>query len=205
LLTLLNDLLDLARFEAHGMAFDFRENDIHQLVNTVAVELGGLLNTSKISLEVGEALDDGKLCCDETRILQVLRNLIANAIKVSPAGAQISVHFAQTEAPMGRRNSDSGMAAAIEVHVMDQGPGIPAEELELIFKKFVQSSKTKSRAGGTGLGLAICKQIVEAHGGLISAENRADGGAMFTLSLPRVTHPALAASLEAERLPEHEA
>ena len=65
----------------------------------------------------------------------------------------------------------------------DEGLGIPEEELELIFDKFVQSSKTKSGAGGTGLGLAISREIVEQHGGFIAASHNAAGGAVFTFAI----------------------
>ena len=73
---------------------------------------------------------------------------------------------------------------ALEIIVADRGPGIPEEELEVVFDKFVQSSKTRSGAGGTGLGLAICREIASAHGGHIFARNRTGGGAEFVLRIP---------------------
>jgi signal transduction histidine kinase len=73
------------------------------------------------------------------------------------------------------------------VSVADSGPGIPEAELEDVFGKFVQSSRTKTGAGGTGLGLAICRQIVMAHGGRISAANRSAGGAVFDVLIPMET------------------
>ena len=66
----------------------------------------------------------------------------------------------------------------------NSGPGIPPDELELIFDAFVQSSKTKDGSGGTGLGLAICRKILEVHGGRIRASNRPEGGALFEIFLP---------------------
>ena len=68
--------------------------------------------------------------------------------------------------------------------VIDNGVGIPKEELYLIFDKFTQSSKTKTGAGGTGLGLAICEQIISRHGGRIWAENNPDGGSIFRFFIP---------------------
>ena len=69
---------------------------------------------------------------------------------------------------------------------MDQGTGVPEDELETVFEKFVQSSKTETGAGGTGLGLSISKEIIEGHGGSIRAKNSSKGGgAIFTFSLPR--------------------
>ncbi len=70
------------------------------------------------------------------------------------------------------------------ISVLDTGIGIPEDEVALIFQRFAQSSRTKTRAGGTGLGLAICREIVEAHGGNIWAENRASGGSAFHVALP---------------------
>jgi signal transduction histidine kinase len=72
----------------------------------------------------------------------------------------------------------------VRVSVLDQGPGIPPDELEAVFDKFVQSSKTKTGAGGTGLGLAICREIIAAHKGRIWAENRPGGGAVFSFEIP---------------------
>jgi len=74
---------------------------------------------------------------------------------------------------------------ALRLIVSDEGVGIPESELEKVFDKFVQSSKTKNGAGGTGLGLAICREIVAAHGGAVWARNNAAGGAEFFLELPR--------------------
>ena len=74
---------------------------------------------------------------------------------------------------------------AVRLTVQDQGIGIPGDELESVFDKFVQSSETNTGAGGTGLGLAICKHIVDFHSGKIFAENNSDKGASFHLVLPR--------------------
>ena len=76
--------------------------------------------------------------------------------------------------------------------VTDEGPGIPESQLEEIFEPFFQSERTESGAGGTGLGLAICREIVGAHDGLIRAENRPDGGSIFTVSIPVVPTESLA-------------
>jgi signal transduction histidine kinase len=78
----------------------------------------------------------------------------------------------------------------VSVSVADRGPGIPEGELEAIFDKFIQSSKTRTGAGGTGLGLAICREIVQGHYGRIWAENRPGGGAVLTFTLPRDPLPA---------------
>jgi len=109
------------------------------------------------------------------RFQQVLRNVLANAIRFSPADATVDVHWS--------RGADGG----VQVSVADRGPGIPAGELDAIFDAFVQSSRTKDGAGGTGLGLAICRRIMAAHGGRIWARNADSGeggGAVFHIELP---------------------
>lgn len=81
--------------------------------------------------------------------------------------------------------------AALRMSVSDEGVGIPAGELESVFDKFVQSSRTRTGAGGTGLGLSICREIVAAHHGRIMACNNAAGGAEFIVELPLGDAPAL--------------
>ena len=76
------------------------------------------------------------------------------------------------------------MTSVITVSIKDEGVGIPETELNTIFNKFIQSSKTNNGAGGTGLGLAICKEIIQAHSGKIWAENNPEGGATFSFMLP---------------------
>lgn len=79
---------------------------------------------------------------------------------------------------------EQGVTDAGCVEVIDQGVGIPENELDAVFDKFVQSSKTKSGAGGTGLGLAICREIALVHEGLLVARNNPDGGVTFSITLP---------------------
>ncbi len=86
--------------------------------------------------------------------------------------------------PIGRSETDMGTVTALAVMVQDERVGIPDDEFKAVFDMFVQSSKTKTGPGGTGLGLAICKEILNAHGGTIWAENCPEGGAFFTFLLP---------------------
>ena len=109
---------------------------------------------------------------DPLRFQQVVRNVLANAIKFAPDGTAI-VLVAQV-----------GEDGGAHISVRDHGPGIPAQELEKIFEAFVQSSKTKDGSGGTGLGLAICRKIIDVHGGSMSAENMPDCGSRFHIHLP---------------------
>ena len=109
----------------------------------------------------------------ESRLVQVLRNLIANAISFSPPGGAIALRAART--------GDGGVRVTVE----DDGPGIPANKLEAIFERFY-SERPEGEKFGThsGLGLSISKQIIDAHGGILRAENRPEGGARFIVELP---------------------
>ena len=126
---------------------------------------------------------------DATKIQQVVRNLLSNAIKFTPEGGTITIAL----------HYDTQGAI---VTVLDQGPGVPEAELEIIFDKFVQSSLTKTGAGGTGLGLAICHEIMASHHGRIWAENHPAGGAKFTFVLPMArTHQRGDSMAKAGQLP----
>ena len=171
LLELLNDLLDLAKLESGKAMFAFEPSDLGILVRTVTNELDTLLSERNLSIRHERSKFDGKVTLDAERIKQVLRNLLNNAIKFSPEGGTIDV-------------SVCCVAGSVRVSVCDQGPGIPQDELEAVFDKFIQSSKTKTGAGGTGLGLAICLKIVTAHKGRIWAQNRPGGGAVFSFEIP---------------------
>jgi signal transduction histidine kinase len=110
--------------------------------------------------------------------------LLSNAIKFSPKGGTIRVELSYNVLPAGRRAQDRGSQPGLSISFIDQGIGIPEEELESIFDEFVQSSATKSGAGGTGLGLAICRAIVSQHRGTIAAHNNPGPGACFVVTLP---------------------
>ena len=170
LLVLLNSLLDLSKMEAGRMTFDFREVDLVPLARNVVDEFSSLLHEKGTFLEF-HARDSLKVNGDPMRLMQVLRNLLGNAVKFSPQESKIDVFLERR----GRR---------ARVGVADEGLGIDPADLEEIFEKFVQSSRTKTGAGGTGLGLAISREIVQAHGGRIWAENRPEEGAVFFFEIP---------------------
>jgi len=185
LLLLLNDLLDLAKLEAGKMRYDLDRCDVHAVVQAAIQELSALSGTRSVTLALRSSVSDPHAWCDGARIGQVVRNLLSNAIKFSPEGGRIQVSV---------EDGGSAETPVLMVSVCDEGPGIPVEELESIFDKFVQSSQTKSGAGGTGLGLAICLRIVQDQGGHIWADNLPGRGARFAFILPRSARmPAIAA------------
>lgn len=178
-LHLLNDLLDLAKLEAHTTTYEFSEHDISHVIEEQIAQHELLLQKKQLTLDIQATPLDTRLTFDRVRIEQVIRNLLSNAIKFSKPGKTISINLALSEIHI---QHDS--IPAMTVTISDEGVGIPPEELDSIFDKFVQSSKTRTGAGGTGLGLAICQEIIAAHGGELWAENNKNGGASFYFTLP---------------------
>jgi signal transduction histidine kinase len=171
LLMLLNDLLDLAKLESGRIEFRFKPANINSLIDNVIEENSALALQRNLTIRCEYIESHERITLDSDKIKQVLRNLLNNAIKFSPSGGIISV--------VSFKKADS-----IAVSIQDQGVGIPENELESVFDKFVQSSKNNTSAGGTGLGLPICREIIDAHKGRIWAENNPDTGAKLSFEIP---------------------
>ena len=184
LLTLVNNLLDLSKLDAGKMVLNVQSVDIKPLIVSLKAQIDALIVEKGLKFGVDHWTDDTHVQCDADRITQVLWNLVSNAVKFTPAGNRISLSFRSSSIRRGRRKSDGETVPALHVTVRDGGPGIPEDEMDSIFEKFVQSSKTKTGAGGTGLGLAICREIIVAHGGRIWAENHVEQGAMVHFVIP---------------------
>ena len=184
LLLLVNDLLDLSKLEAGKMSVKLRAVDMRALVGKLQSQIEALLQEKKLKLEFDYGKDLAQVFCDPDRITQILWNILSNAIKFSPNGHVIAMSFRSTTMRTGRRKSDMTVVPGIQVTIRDEGPGIPDDELHSIFDKFAQSHRTRTGAGGTGLGLSICKEIIEAHGGNIWAENHPKGGAVVHFVIP---------------------
>ena len=167
------------------MQLNLSRQDIGLLVREAIAESEGWAAARQIHIELDMSLPDPWIILDPVRFGQVIRNLLSNAVKFSSADACVRVLISAAHLPRGRRASDLADIPAVRVEVRDEGIGIPEEELELVFDKFVQSSKTKTGAGGTGLGLAICREIVIAHRGTITACNNPGGGASLIVTLPQ--------------------
>ena len=182
-LGLIENLLDLSKLEAGRMTLNPQKNDLAQLCGQAIRDLEPLMLARQqgAQLIVDAAAAEARV--DALRLGQVVRNLLGNAIRFSPDHAEITVTLSPAQLP-GRRADDTGMLPGVRIVVADHGIGIPEDELESIFERFVQGSKTRSGAGGTGLGLTICREIVHAHGGTIMARNRPQGGAEFEILLP---------------------
>ena len=184
MLALVNDLLDVAKIESSIGTVHLVRSDVRVLVRQAVAELAPLLQARQLRVEIHLPGSDMEAKFDDLRLQQVMRNVLANAIKFSPEGGVISVR--------GNTYADE-----LKISVRDYGPGIPEAELDQIFEAFVQSSRTKDGSGGTGLGLAICRKIMRAHGGSIVAVNASTGGARITIALPVPGHAGAAALFQA--------
>jgi two-component system phosphate regulon sensor histidine kinase PhoR len=172
LMKLVDDLTDLSRLESRAVGMELAPVRLDELVAQAVGRMRPQADRHRIALRAQEMPPDAVLA-DRDRILQVLTNLLDNAIKFTPEGGTVEV------------------AAALDAHeaavsVTDSGRGIPEEDLPRVFDRFYRVERSRSReAGGTGLGLAIAKHIVDAHGGRITAHSRLGAGSTFTFTLPR--------------------
>ncbi|HEX7078731.1 MAG TPA: ATP-binding protein [Candidatus Eisenbacteria bacterium] len=171
LLTLVDELLDLAKYDAGRMKLDAVEIPIEEAAQEAVDELAALYQERGLALDVRVEPDLAPVVADRLKIRQVLRNLLSNAAKFTPEGGQVTI-----------RAERSGRFARVMVE--DTGAGIPASELESVFDRFSQASTTRSGSGGTGLGLPLCREIVKAHGGRIWAERRVPNGTRMVFEIP---------------------
>ena len=185
LLVLLNEVLDLSKLEAGAVTLHCTALDVHEVIGEVCDELAAFARERQLSLNLPPRDEPAWVWGDGDRLAQVVRNLLNNAIKFSPDGASIDLAVAT-------------ISNAIVVTVQDHGPGIPDDECEAVFDKFVQAKATATGSGGTGLGLTICREIVSLHQGTVRAEPTHGHGARIRLVLPRYTPatPPLEQALE---------
>ncbi len=184
LISLLNDLLDLSKMESGKMDYQLKEANLKEIFKRIIYESEEIIKGESISIELIEPGIPTDLVCDAYKIGQVIRNLITNAVKFSTAGKKITARINMTQLSVDHNQNAAGTVPALCLTIRDEGIGIPEDELETVFDRFFQTSKTKDGYGGTGLGLAICKEITNAHHGKIWAENNPDGGAVFNVILP---------------------
>ena len=167
------NLLDLSRIDAGIFPLDMRWGDLRDPVRAVVEAHAELAEGRGISLSSEVPTSPVMLRFDRERIVQLLSNLVGNALKFTKRGGEIVVALAET--PDGGR-----------LEVRDSGPGIPEAELPLVFDRFFRGTNVgDARASGSGLGLAIARSIVEMHGGHIEAASAIGQGSVFTVDLPR--------------------
>jgi PAS domain S-box-containing protein len=184
LLDLLNNLLTLTKLDMQQSSPDTDYEELHELVTAVSTEFKNTIAEKKLQLEIKQPLFNTTIKLNPEDIKQVIRNILSNAIKFSPQGGIISVSYVLSAL---KSNTDPDIKIpGIQIFIADQGVGIPENELEIIFDKFVQSTATDTGAGGTGLGLSICKEIINQHNGKIWAENNKTTGSTFKFILPYI-------------------
>jgi len=172
LLKMVNDLLDLFKYEEDGMEYMVQSESMFLIIRFVLKEIKPLIDQKKIELDFEQPTFTDKVEMDETKISQVILNLLSNAIKFTDDGGRISIQIKDAN------------SSGLQVTVKDNGMGIPENEQESIFGKFNQSANSLKVKGGTGLGLAISREIIKGHKGRIWAENNTDGGASFKFVIP---------------------
>jgi signal transduction histidine kinase len=175
---LVQRLLDISRFEAGGGRLECKEIALRPFLADLAHGFDVLAYQNEISfaLEVADDLPEA-LVGDPDRLNEVLGNLLSNAFKFTPKGGRIRL--------VARPGRERDPVREVVVEVVDTGVGIPADKLPKIFEKFFQvENEAQPRSVGSGLGLAIAREIVEAHGGTISAESREGLGTTFRVVLP---------------------
>ncbi|MEA2642541.1 MAG: two-component system, OmpR family, sensor histidine kinase KdpD [Chloroflexota bacterium] len=165
---IVGNLLDLSRIEAGSLRPETSWYDLGALIDDVVGRLAPMTARHRVRVIVPDDLPPVRL--DYVEIDQVLSNILENAAKHAPVGTDVEIHAAVA-------------GEAMQVRVADRGPGVPPGQLEAIFLPFRSLEGSRDRRS-VGLGLAVARGLVEAHGGRIRAENRPDGGACFTFTLP---------------------
>lgn len=172
LMGLLDNLLDLSNLEAEKIDYIFKKQSVSDLIQAAIKEVNMLADKRGINISFQTVQFSDLAYFDFFKKLQVLKNILLNAIRFSSSKSDIII-----------RMEDRG--AMLMISVIDEGIGIPDGELETIFQKFMQSSHTNDGSGGTGLGLAISKKIVLDHKGKIWAEHNPSGGAIIKVCIPK--------------------
>lgn len=168
---LIADLRTLSLAEAGQLSLDLVELDLHAFLEGMRSSFEARAQTKGIALRLEGAMGV-TVQADAERLRQIVGNLLSNALRHTPPGGEVT---------LGIKKAGAGATISVE----DTGPGLTEEALEHAFNRFYRSDKGRVRAeGGSGLGLAIVKALTEMHGGRVGAENQAEGGALFRISLP---------------------
>jgi signal transduction histidine kinase len=169
---LVEDLRLLTLAETRQLHFESKPVNLGEIVARVIDLFQAEADDKKIKLSFEGSNEAAVALLDPQRIKQVVGNLVSNALRYTPSGGNVFLTVAKD-------------AGNLLITVSDDGPGVPPEDLPSIFQRFWRGEKSRSRAsGGAGLGLAIARQLVEAQGGQITAENGAQGGLKIILQFP---------------------
>jgi two-component system sensor histidine kinase GlrK len=182
--SMIANILDLSGLEAGAFALSVRPCELAPLVRTAREQMEPMLLDRGVTISLALPGEPVHLECDPERIVQVLINLLENAVKFSPADGEVRVAV---------RVPEEG-AGALLLTVADAGPGVPAADRERIFDRFFQAEAGRQARGrGVGLGLSICREIVAAHGGTVWVDPNPGGGSVFSVLLSDVVRESRAA------------
>ena len=171
---IIEDLLDVSRIITGKLRINTQPVDLLLIIHAAIDAVRPAAEAKEIRISTHIEAPDSIVRADSERLQQVLWNLLANAVKFTPAGGTVDLYLEQH-------------GSLAEIRIEDSGPGVPAEFLPRIFERFSQADGSSTRKhGGLGLGLAIVRHLVELHGGTVSAANREGGGAVLTVRLPVV-------------------
>ncbi len=180
------NLLDLSRIEAGIFPLDVREGDLREPIRAVVEAFAEVADQRQVTLTSAVPSEPVILRFDRERVVQLVNNLVGNALKFTQPGGEVAIGVA--DAP-----------EAAEITVRDSGPGIPESELPRIFERFYRGTNVgEARASGSGLGLAIARSIVEMHGGDIGVASVLGKGTVFTVTLPHIAQPVPEPQLDAD-------
>ena len=172
---LIEDLLDLSRLEMGAAQPEKEALDVAEVVQQVLLVHQPLAESKGIALDSELPADLPPLVADRNQVIQLLTNLLSNALNYTPQGGEVTVRAASV-----RRDERAWLTLAVQ----DTGPGIPPEERERIFDRFYRGEAMRYKVPGTGLGLAIVKEILALHGGFIELDSEVGSGSTFTAWLP---------------------
>jgi two-component system, sensor histidine kinase and response regulator len=181
LLHLINDMLDLSKFEAGKMNLVREPVLISEIANRIVKQVQPQFKQKKIQLVVTDDDPVPSISVDAQKISQVYANILSNALKFTPAEGSVQISFRSAKDVVGA----AAIGDFIQVSISNNGPGILPNEMPTLFERYKQGLASEIvHAKGTGLGLAICKLIIEAHGGVITAESEPGKITTFRFSLP---------------------
>lgn len=184
LMSLINDVLDMSRIESGRIHLEESEVKLPEVLSELETITSGHVQAKqlKLSVDAGEIANE-TVCCDKTRLNQILLNLLSNAIKFTPVGGRISVRLRQL--PGTQENKTACEIAVYEFRVKDNGIGMSPEFIKKIFDSFERErTSTVSRVPGTGLGMSISKNLVEMMGGTIEVQSEQGKGTEFMIRIP---------------------
>lgn len=170
---LVDNLFELATIDAAALSLEYDEVRVGDLISSCVHGFEGQARAGGIELTTEVSDPEAVISCAPDKIERVMMNLLTNALRHTPSDGAVAVSATRT--------GDQG----ILVRISDSGSGLAADEADQVFDRFFRGDSARDSSRGAGLGLAIAKGLVEAHGGEIRAENRPEGGASFSFTLPR--------------------